>query len=164
MRLSILFLSLLSFVLISCGGNKKADSEAATDNVASELSGIDQAADTDQVITDKYWKLIKLEGQDVEMAENQEREIFFMLKSEDKIVGGFAGCNSITGEYELEEGNRIRFTNMGITMMLCPDLDLKESEFMEVFELTDNYTIHNDTLELNVAKRAPLAVFAAVYF
>lgn len=164
MRLSILFLSLLSFLLISCGGNKKADNEGTTDNVAAELSEEDQAVDTDQVITDKYWKLIKLEGQDVVMAENQEREISFMLKSEDNTVGGFAGCNSITGEYELEEGNRIRFTNMGITMMLCPDLDLKESEFMEVFELADNYTIHNDTLKLNVAKRAPLAVFAAVYF
>ena len=78
-------------------------------------------------------------------------------------MGGFAGCNSITGEYELEEGNRIRFKNMGITMMMCPDLDLNESEYMEVFELTDNYTIHNDTLSLNVARRAPLAVFAAVY-
>lgn len=158
MRLSILLLSLLSFVLISCGGNKKTENEASTDNVVTELAG------SDQVITDKYWKLIKLEGQDVEMAENQEREISFMLKAEDNTVGGFAGCNSITGEYELEESNRIRFKNMGITMMLCPDLDLKESEFMEVFELTDNYTIHNDTLELNVAKRAPLAVFAAVYF
>lgn len=163
MRLSILFLSLLSLVLISCDGNKKAENEAATDDVATVLLDADQA-ETDQIITDKYWKLIKLEGQDVVMGENQEREIFFMLKSEDNTVGGFAGCNSITGEYELEEGNRIRFKNMGITMMLCPDLDLKESKFMEVFELADNYTFHNDTLELNVAKRAPLAVFVAVYF
>ncbi len=157
MRLSILFISLFSLVLISCGGNKKADNDAATTDTTTEM------ADTDQVITEKYWKLIKLEGQDVEMVENQEREIFFTLKTEDKTVGGFAGCNSITGEYELEEGNRIRFKNMGITMKMCPDVDVNESEFMEVFELTDNYTIHNDTLELNVGRRAPLAVFAAVY-
>ena len=98
------------------------------------------------------------------MAENQEREIFFVLKTNDNTVSGFAGCNSITGEYELEDGNIIRFNNMGITMMFCPDVDVNETEFMEVFELADNYTIHNDTLELNVAKRAPLAVFEAVYF
>ena len=160
MRLSILFLSLLSFVLMSCGGNKKADNEATTNNnvVTEQL-----AEESDQVITEKYWKLIKLEGQDVKMQENQEREISFTLKTNDNTVQGFAGCNSITGEYELEEGNRIHFKNMGVTMMLCPDLDLKESEFMEVFELTDNYTIHNDTLSLNVARRAPLAVFVAVY-
>ena len=158
MRLSIVFISLFSFILISCVGNKKADNEATTDALTTE------EVNNDQVITEKYWKLIKLEGQDVKMVENQEREINFMLKTNDNTVGGFAGCNSITGEYELEEGNRIHFKNMGMTMMMCPDVDVNESEFMEVFELADNYTIHNDTLELNVAKRAPLAVFVAVYF
>ena len=153
MRINILILSLISFVLISCGSSKKANDDATS-----------QPVNTEQVITEKYWKLIKLEGKDVEMAENQEREIFFILKTNDNTVGGFAGCNSITGEYELEDGNRIRFNNIGITMMLCPDVDVNETEFMEVFELADNYTIHNDTLELNVAKRAPLAVFEAVYF
>ena len=37
----------------------------------------------------------------MEMAENQEREINFMRKEDDNTVGGFVGCNSITGEYEL---------------------------------------------------------------
>lgn len=153
MRINILILSLISFILISCGSSKKANDDATS-----------QPVNTDQVITEKYWKLIQLEGKDVEMAENQEREIFFVLKTNDNTVSGFAGCNSITGEYELEDGNIIRFNNMGITMMFCPDVDVNETEFMEVFELADNYTIHNDTLELNVAKRAPLAVFEAVYF
>ena len=157
MRLSILLLSLFSLVLVSCGGNKKADNDAPADETAIEQT------DFDQQIAGKYWKLIKLEGQEVEMAENQESEIFFTLNAEDNTVGGFAGCNSITGEFELAEGNRIRFTNMGITMMICPDLLVDESEYMQVFELTDNYTIHNDTLSLNVGRRAPLAVFEAVY-
>lgn len=157
MRLSILFLSLFSLVLVSCGGNKKADKDATANETTVEQ------ADFDEQIAGKYWKLIVLEGQEVEMAENQEREIFFTLKADDKTVSGFAGCNSITGEYEVEEGNRIRFTNMGITMMICPDVAVDESEFMQVFELTDNYTINNDTLSLNVGRRAPLAVFEAVY-
>ena len=157
MRLSI-FLSLFLLMIMSCGGNKKADDDATANND----KAIEQA-DFDQQVAGKYWKLILLEGQEVQMAENQEREIFFTLNDDDKTVSGFAGCNSITGEYELAEGNRIRFTNMGITMMICPDVAVNESEFMEVFELTDNYTIHNDTLSLNVARRAPLAIFEAVY-
>lgn len=158
MRLSILFLSLFSLVLMSCGGNKKAENDATVNDTR-----VIEQGDFDQQIAGKYWKLIKLEGQEVEMAENQEREIFFTLNADDKTVGGFAGCNSITGEYELEEGNRINFKNMGITMMICPDVDVDESEFMQVFELTNNYTIHKDTLSLNVGRRAPLAVFEAVY-
>ncbi|NLZ96312.1 MAG: META domain-containing protein [Bacteroidales bacterium] len=158
MRLSILFLSLLSLVLVSCGGNKRADNDATSVDET-----VVEQQDFDQDIAGKYWKLIKLEGQDVEMVENQDREIYFSLNADDNAVSGFAGCNTITGEYELEEGNRIKFNNMGITMMMCPDVDVDESEFMEVFELTDNYTIHNDTLSLNIGRRAPLAVFEAVY-
>ena len=67
MRLSILFLSLFSLVLVSCGGNKKAENDTAANETAIEQ------ADFDQQIAGKYWKLILLEGQKVEKAENQER-------------------------------------------------------------------------------------------
>jgi len=97
------------------------------------------------------------------MAENQEREVFFTLKTDENRVTGFAGCNTLTGAYTLEDGNRIRFSNMGVTMMACPDVDFNESSFLEVFNLADNYTINGDTLTLNVGRRAPLAVFEAVY-
>jgi heat shock protein HslJ len=62
----------------------------------------------------------------------------------------------------LEEGNRIRFKNMAVTMRACPDVDVNESEFLEVFELADNYTINGTILSLNVGRRAPLAVFESV--
>ena len=82
-----------------------------------------------------------------------------MLNEADSSVSGFAGCNSMTGSYTLEEGMRIRFSNLGLTMRACPDVNVDEQALMEVFDLTDNYTITNDTLSLNVGRRAPLAVF-----
>ncbi|MDY0217387.1 MAG: META domain-containing protein, partial [Bacteroidales bacterium] len=76
-----------------------------------------------------------------------------------------AGCNHFNGEYELFEGNRISMNkNMAMTLMLCPDVDVDESAFLNVFELTDNYTIKDKILSLNVGKRMPLAVFKVVYF
>lgn len=120
--------------------------------------------DSQEKIVEKYWKLIKLEGQDIKMADNQEREIYFRLKSDDQTITGFAGCNTMFGEYKLMDGNRIKFSKLGVTMKLCPDVDVNESEFLKIFELADNYTINNDRLSLNVGKRAPLAVFEAVYF
>ncbi|MEM0519616.1 MULTISPECIES: META domain-containing protein [Aequorivita] len=115
-------------------------------------------------ITEKYWKLKTLEGQEVKMAKNQEKEIYFMLKTDDNKVVGFAGCNTFSGNYTLQEGNRIQFSQMATTMMACPDLDINEAEFLKVFELADNFTIQDDVLSLNVGRRAPLAVFEAVYF
>lgn len=114
-------------------------------------------------ITETYWKLKTLEGKTVEMADNQEREIYFILKTDENRITGFAGCNNFSGNYALEEGNRIRFDHLLSTLKACPDVDVNESEFLKVFELADNYTINNGELSLNVGRRAPLAVFEAVY-
>ena len=128
------------------------------------LAVFKKAKTSAEPIVEKYWKLKKLDGKDIKMVKNQEKEIYFMLKTDDNRVTGFAGCNTILGSYKLEEGNRIRFSNMGSTMMACPDVDFNEADFLKIFQIADNYTIDGDTLKLNVGRRAPLAVFEAVYF
>lgn len=136
-------------------------------NEADTLVAMDKAADTkldDNPITEKYWKLVTLEGQKVTMVPNQEKEIYFMLKTDENRVQGFAGCNTFNGTYTLEEGWRLRFSPLATTMKACPDVNVNESELFQVFELTDNYSINGDTLSLNVGRRAPLAIFEAVYF
>ncbi len=144
--ISILSLALL---LVSCG---------TTSNKESETNSTQE-----QEIVNKYWKLITLEGQAVEMTEDQEREQYFTLKS-DSTISGFGGCNQFSGTYELKEGKRIRVhENLAVTMMACPNLT-SEQKFLDVFQLVDNYTINGDTLYLNVGRRAPLAVFQAIYF
>ncbi|MEO9022564.1 MAG: META domain-containing protein [Ginsengibacter sp.] len=149
MKARIITLALLVIAITGC-------------NSARKISNKEMAANNP--ITEKYWKLKTLEGHEIKMKENQEREIYFTLKNAENRVEGFAGCNTITGQYTLEEGNRISFSNMATTLKICPDVDINESEFLEVFKLADNYTINKDTLSLNIGRRAPLAVFEAVYF
>ncbi len=121
------------------------------------------AVQTDQpAITGTHWKLVKLEGQAETMAANQEQDRYFILNEADNSIGGFAGCNSMTGSYTLEDGMRIRFSNMGLTMRACPDVNVDEQALMAVFEQADNYTITNGILSLNVGRRAPLAEFEAM--
>jgi len=118
----------------------------------------------DNPITEKYWKLKTLEDKEVKMAENQEREIYFTLKTENNSIQGFAGCNTFSGSYTLDKGNQIRFNNIGATMKMCPDVAVRDSDVLNVFNTANNYTINGDILTLNIGKRAPLAVFEAVYF
>jgi len=139
-------IALLALIVMSCNPIKKTNPES-----------------NGETITEKYWKLKTLQGKDIKMKESQEREIYFILRTNDNKVTGFAGCNALSGEFILEEVNRIRFKNMAVTMKVCPDLAINDSEFLAVFNLADNYTVKDDILSLNVGKRAPLAVFEAVY-
>ena len=165
-------LTLITTILLSCGqpssknplikNSKEIEDENKMDTINGGKTVFEREEDSE--IVNKYWKLKTLEGQPVTMTENQEREQYFTLKS-DGTITGFAGCNHFNGQYELQKGNGIRvLDNLAVTMKFCDDLKLNEAAFLEVFSLTDNYTINGDTLSLNVGRRAPLAVFEAVYF
>ena len=134
---------------------------SGADTTSSEPEKQSPAQTNEPAITGTHWKLVMLEGQPEKMAENQEQDRYFTLDAAEKTVSGFAGCNSILGAYALEDGMRIRFSNMGITMRACPDVDVDEAALMTVFEQADNYTIIDGKLSLNVGRRAPLAVFEA---
>lgn len=158
-----LIVALILLSIVGCKPSNKTKDETTNTKVVKEVNKSELMDDSEQ-IAEKYWKLITLEGKEVGMVENQEQEIYFILKTNNNSIKGFAGCNTFNGSYELKKGNRIKFIQMATTLKLCADVAVNESEIMTVFELADNYTINDDVLSLNVGRRAPLAVFEAVYF
>lgn len=140
----------LSLLLASCNSKK-----AITDNATSGKNSSE--------ITEKYWKLIEINGQKVTAENFVTKEPHLILKSEENRVNGNGGCNSFFGSYELDaKVNRISFSNMGSTKMACMGANV-EDDFFKVLGTVDNYTVKNDTLHLNKARMAPLAKFVAVY-
>lgn len=119
--------------------------------------------DIDNAITEKYWKLIELNGKEITFAsEEQGREAYFILKNDDNRVIGNTGCNDMNGSYTLsEENHSISFTPFVTTRMACIGVDY-EQEFLNMFETCDSYSMQNDTLTLSNGEK-PLALFAAVY-
>lgn len=72
---------------------------------------------TEEGVTERYWKLVELNGKPVSAL---QREPFFILKVDGGTVTGFGGCNSLSGSYEINEAtSRIRFEKMASTMMAC---------------------------------------------
>lgn len=151
MKHSLFTLALLLLVVTGCKDENKASETPFTNN---ELNDTEASP-----ITDKTWVLTVLEGQDVVKEASMERNISFKLNSKDKRIEGFSGCNTFTGSYIIEDGQRIHFSGLASTLKSCPDVDMDEAEVMEVFQTADNFTISRNTLNLNVGKRAPLAVF-----
>lgn len=131
-------------------------------NIPAEMY-VYQKIDLDHVITEKYWKLIELNGKPVAPAEEGRREAHIILKNEENRIIGSTGCNNLMGTYELvdTETNSIRFSPMATTRMACMGIDY-EQEFLNVFEDSDGYTIQNDTLTLS-REKVSLARFEAVY-
>lgn len=112
------------------------------------------------LVTDKYWKLIELNGKKITVKQ-QAKEAHVVLKTEENQITGNGGCNSFFGTYQLLPGDRIQISPLGSTKMACLN-DNVEDEFLKILAIADNYTIKNDTLSLNKARMAPLAKFELV--
>ena len=111
-------------------------------------------------LTDKYWKLVRLNGKTVETT---EKEAFMRFEDEDNRVHGNSSCNIFNGKYELLEGNKIKFSPFAMTRMACIGNNI-ESEFMQIFEKTTSYSITSNELILQDEFETTLAKFEAIYF
>jgi len=111
----------------------------------------------DPVLEDKKWVMTELMGKPFEMTEGR-REGYIHFSMETGRFSGRNTCNNFFGQYQLLEGNRIRFGKAGSTLMACPDMET-EKLFMEILEMADNYTVADNVLSLNKARMAPLARF-----
>ncbi|SEW04649.1 META domain-containing protein [Kaistella antarctica] len=104
----------------------------------------------------KKWELISLEGREI----TTSKPVFIDFDANNKITG-FAGCNTLNGNYMVKNGTQINFTQVASTRMMCAPYDMNvEKEVMDVLKTADNFTLNNGQLMLNVGRRAPLAVFA----
>ncbi len=116
----------------------------------------------DDRITERYWKLVELNGKSLAplLGNNQ---IHFKLKLIDSRVSGFSGCNRFYGHFELMQGQRIYFAKMMRTLIACKQLEI-ENQFLSQFEEPNSYNIKNDTLILTKIKTKEKAKFVAEYF
>ncbi|MBS1782660.1 MAG: META domain-containing protein [Bacteroidetes bacterium] len=128
-----------------------------TDKSNSNSSHSDSA-----LLTEKYWKLVELNGTPIIWKEGWTHEPQITFRSLDHRINGNGGCNTFFGTYQLGSGNSIHLSQMGATMMACPNMET-ETTFLQTLEKVDNYTVKGDTLMLNKARMAPLARFIAVY-
>jgi len=108
-------------------------------------------------ITDKKWRLIEVQGEEVPAEINGKMPFIFMTSETGRITGN-AGCNVMNGSFKISENNKIEFKQMISTMMACLDMET-ESKLRKALEMADNYTISEDILSLNKGRMAPLARF-----
>ncbi|MDO9594007.1 MAG: copper resistance protein NlpE N-terminal domain-containing protein [Lutibacter sp.] len=116
----------------------------------------------DNTIAEKYWKLIELNGKKIILGKNQNTSPHLTLKNENSRVFGNGGCNAFQGDYELAEGNKIKFSKIGSTKMFCDYMETEQA-LLQVLEKVENYSVENDTVSLNNPTMVSLAKFQMIY-
>lgn len=79
--------------------------------------------------------------------------------SEDRVYGN-AGCNHWFATYQ-RDGQQIRFSNIGSTRKMCPELIMKqELHFLELLSQVERWDVSNiDQLRFWPAEGAPIRVW-----
>ena len=157
MRNIILIMSMAVLTLsTSACKTRKSDTQQASTSVENSCA---EKANSELIGT--YWKLIELFGEPATAHENSEREAHIIF-SEDNHVSGDAGCNRFAGSYQLEDSNKITFSQMAVTRMMCLDGMETEDKFLQVLNTANSYTIKGDILSFSNAEVTSLARFVAV--
>lgn len=111
-------------------------------------------------ITGNKWRLIELNGKKVPEKLNG-KEPFLVFMAEESRYSASGGCNTMAGEYVIAGTNQISFKPGMSTMMACEDMET-DKLLAEVFQTTNNYSLADGILSLNVGRRMPLAKFQKV--
>lgn len=132
---SFFFLSLL---LSACQSGRALESTSALSPPTAELHTT-------------RWALYSLDTQPI--AVSPGNDIYLQLSATETQVEGQIGCNRFRGTFELPVEGQLRFGQLLLTKMTCPDL-LIEGHFMQALRNTRTYRISGDTLRLYDNKTA----------
>lgn len=92
------------------------------------------------------WKLASMESIPASAVSAEEDAFTLMFNAADTLVAGRTNCNRFFGPYELQ-GKSLKFGNLGMTRMACPDLQYEEA-FVQMLSKVDGFEIKGSDLKL----------------
>jgi len=110
-------------------------------------------------LEDTTWSLVELNGKAIEQPK-EGQGAHFVLMSKDKRVAGSGGCNRVFGGYTLD-GDKLTFSKMASTMMMCEDTMELEQRFLKMLDTVAHWSIAGDMLVLKNIKNEVVAKLGA---
>jgi heat shock protein HslJ len=98
-------------------------------------------------LTNTTWKLTELYGQTIHFISGGKGEPHLIMRPPEDQLIGFSGCNGFFGLYR-KEGDRLTFSDLGATMMACPNNADLERTYFKAIKATERYKIFGQQLEL----------------
>jgi len=118
----------------------------------------------DAELTNTYWRIDSLAGQELSALPTGRREPHVVLRSGDEPrYSATVGCNGMMGGYS-QNGENLNFGSGASTMMACPPpLDVLERNLGQALAATQKYRINGETMALYNEANDIIAVMTAVY-
>jgi heat shock protein HslJ len=116
------------------------------------------AANATSPLEETYWKLTRLQGKPVIVAQNQ-REPHLVFRKENRVTGS-GGCNELTGIYTLK-ANEIAFSGVATTLRACLAGMETEGAFLKILGNVRSWKILGEHLGLNDQNGQMIARFEA---
>jgi copper homeostasis protein (lipoprotein) len=121
-----------------------------------------ERAMVDASLTNTYWRLVRLEGNEVKPSE-RHREPHVLLRSYEHRYVATVGCNQIVGSFSTK-GIAIEFGKPAVTLMVCPPpLVQLELRLVDILGRAITWRIDGMVLELTDIKGRELALLQAIY-
>jgi heat shock protein HslJ/uncharacterized lipoprotein NlpE involved in copper resistance len=110
-----------------------------------EFEPIEPQSPPTALLENTYWKLTSLG--EVPVTAVSQQEPLFVLNSDTHRVSGSAGCNRLTGSYELKD-DHLTFSQMVTTMMACAEGMDTEKAFLKALTEVKTWKMAGGELEL----------------
>jgi heat shock protein HslJ len=134
------------------GENKLIQLDMEGKGITGDLADKYDLFKVNENLIEKKWKLIELKGVDLSTKmSNPALQAFIIFHAKGNRVNGKNGCNNFTGTYQVDSGSGLHFSGIASTRMMCVDMTV-EDQMNKLFQAVDNYTVQNDTLNLNQAE------------
>jgi heat shock protein HslJ len=97
-------------------------------------------------LVDTEWTLVELDGAPAGKGAGG-RAPTLLLTAEGRLASGFAGCNRMSGTFELE-GERLRIISLATTRMACAEGMELEQRYLEALDEVREYRLTATGLDL----------------
>ncbi len=164
-----LLITLMGISLLACESAEYANQQGSTaDNETMDIQAnagespasaqqsariqSDDAELTDPQLENARWILIELNGRIIERVRDPRKINYVHFHGDGQRVHAFAGCNHMSGIYEISTDGSLSFSQLIATRMACEDME-NEHQLSEILENTHSYSISDGILSLNVPGR-----------
>ena len=156
-------LTLFAAILAACPSPR---SSGPADSAGASAAAPDTSAPADPeasapaaALEGTEWRLVDIGGQPSPAGADSTRHPGFTLLADGRKVQGSAGCNRMTGTYQLD-GQKLKFGPLATTRMACPAMQT-ETAFLKALEATTRYEVNGSSLTLYGADTAVARLEAA---